>query len=124
MLGFKFRNAHADQGAGDATDGCANGRTTECCHDRAGRNERANARNGQRADSSQQTQYATGYTPCAGADGGAFRGFGVVLVRKITAAGFVRKQHGHVAGWNAGFIQTLNDGFSLGFGIGETDNGF
>src|SRR5262245_6589833 len=95
-LGLVLGDAGSDEGAGQATDGCADGRTTERRHDRACGDEGTEARDGERAYSSEPAQRAT--HPDAGAPAGR-RAFGCLartLVRQVTAAGRVREQDGYV----------------------------
>jgi hypothetical protein len=53
LLGLEFRNAKSDEGANEATGCTAYRGTAKRAHDRAGRYERSNARNCQRANARQ-----------------------------------------------------------------------
>src|SRR5690348_8561586 len=74
---FEFRHAHADEGAGEAADHAACADSCKRGDERASSEQRADSRNGQRADSSEHAQCAANHCASACARGSAFRGFRV-----------------------------------------------
>ena len=84
-FGFEFRNAQADQPAGDTAGGRSDGRPTERGHNRSRRDERADSGNGQGADPDNPAQRPADDAAGARARDRAFRSFRVLLVGEIAA---------------------------------------
>ncbi len=93
---FQFRNTQADQSARDATDGCADGGSAEGGHDGAGRDEGANARNGESADADEPAEGAADGTTGSSAGRDAFGGFGVFFMGEVASGFLIGKQDGDV----------------------------
>ena len=109
LLGFELRNAHADQGAADSTDGGADRRAAERGHDRARGHERPEARDGERADTDEPAQSAAEHASGARSRRGPFGRLGVLLVSEVTRAFLVGEEHGNVVRREAGGLQVAND---------------
>src|SRR5580704_12408264 len=95
-LRFILRHSHADQSADESTHRPARAQTRQRAHDGTSRDERSDARDGQRADAGQQTECAANYASCGHARGGALRRLGVLLVGEIFRALVIRQQHRNV----------------------------
>src|SRR5256885_1131078 len=78
-------------------------------NDRPGRDERAETRDREAADSSQPTERSTGHTAGAGTGRGTFRSLRVLLVSEVACAGFVGHQHRNVAAGETRGAQIADD---------------
>ena len=63
-LCFKFRDTHADQGAGNSAHCSSNAQPRQPCHDRTCGYEWTEPRNRQQTNTCQQTERATNYASC------------------------------------------------------------
>ena len=96
-LRFVFRNAHADKRSGETAHGSAYTRARECGYYRTGCDERPQARNRERPNARQPSQTASKYRSGAGACGCTLGRLGVLLMREIPGALFVREKRGNIA---------------------------
>src|SRR6185503_254339 len=97
LLGLQLRNAVADECAGETTGRSTDRSSAQQPHDRACRDERADAGNRQAPDACEPSESATEETagPCAGR--GAFRRLRPLLVCEIPCPLLVGEQRRDVA---------------------------
>src|SRR6202041_3363250 len=100
--------AEADQRTGESTDGASDTDARESRHDRTGSDERADARNGQRADSSEQAERAAKHRAGACSGGSAFRRFGGFGSADLPGAEIFGEQRGNIAGRKSGSNQRVS----------------
>src|ERR1700686_4447056 len=101
-LGFVFGNAHANESSRDAANRAAYADSGESSHDRSCRNERADARNGQRANTGQPTERSADYGASCGTGCGSLGRLRVFLNREVFRALIFGEQNGDV-----GIAETL-----------------
>src|ERR1022692_3387914 len=95
-LGLILRHAHTDECADQSADRAANSQAGQGSHNRAGRNERTEARNRQCADTDQQSQGAAHYAPGSHASGRSLGRLRVLLMSELLRALVVGQEHRNV----------------------------
>src|ERR1017187_9735464 len=95
-LGLILRDAHTDECADQSADRAANSQAGQGSHNRAGRNERTEARNRQCADTDQQSQGAAHYPPGSHASGRSLGRLRVLLMSELLRALVVGQEHRNV----------------------------
>ena len=93
---FVFGNAHANQRASDAADGCAHRSGAERGHNRARGEERTDARNGESADSREPAQGAGEDATGARTSRSAFGGLSVAFVGEILNSSLIGSERGNL----------------------------
>ena len=123
LLRLVLRDAHSDERAGEPADRSAGRCAGECGQDRAGRDERAEAGDRERADAdepaSEPAEDAAGRT----AGRRSFGRLGVLLVGEIAASAAVREQHGDVRAREPRGSQAIHDAHCSHFVTNDADDG-
>ena len=120
---FDFGNAEADQAADDSSRSRADGGAAECSHDGAGRDEWADARDGERANADEEADDAARNSAGGGSGGGAFGGLGGFDVADVVIGIGLGHEHGDVRIGEAGDVQAVEDAVHVGTGFGDTEYG-
>ena len=92
-LGLVLGDAHADECSRDATQGATSAGSSQRGHNRTRCNQRAYARNSERANARQPSQCAAEYRSGARSCGGSFRRFSVFLVSEVFRAFVLGKKN-------------------------------
>src|SRR5271154_753265 len=106
-LGLIFRDAEADQRAGESANGAADTDASQGSHNRASRDEWTDARYGQRANSSQQTQRAAQDRAGACSSCRTFRCFCRFFSPNLPGSEIFRKQRRNLARGESGSNQRV-----------------
>ncbi len=104
-LGLVFGNPKSHQRSDDAAGHADSARPGQHADDRAGGDQRPNARNGQSADARQPAQDAAHHGSRGSARCGAFGSFGVFLVNEILGARIFGQKDGDIGVPEAGGLQ-------------------
>lgn len=117
-----FRNAQTDEAAGETADRGADGGAAESRHDRARRDERTDAGDGQGPNARKPAEGSPNQATNAGTGGGAFRSLGVHFVGKIAAGAVICEQGRDIVAGETSRPQIIDNEFRLKAGMSEAND--